>query len=78
MTGDNLQAAKLQASAAITRAVAALEAGLSCNTPSQSDAGVTHAKEALQAIEVQKLMILCRAILLELDVDSYLGQHVCQ
>ncbi|KAL0042551.1 hypothetical protein WJX79_003322 [Trebouxia sp. C0005] len=42
-----------QASAAITRAVAALEAGLSCNTPSQSDAGVTHAKEALQAIEDQ-------------------------
>ncbi|KAA6417398.1 MAG: cell division-associated BIMB-like, partial [Trebouxia sp. A1-2] len=41
------------ASAAITRAVAALEAGLSCNTPSQSDAGVTHAKEALQAIEDQ-------------------------
>jgi len=33
------QAATLQASGTIIRAVAALEAGLFCNTPSQSDAG---------------------------------------
>ncbi len=57
MTRADSQAATLQASATITRAVAALEAGLFCNTPSQSDAGVAHAKEALQEIEVQTLML---------------------
>lgn len=51
------QAATLQASGTIIRAVAALEAGLFCNTPSQSDAGATHAKEAFQEIEVQTLML---------------------
>ena len=57
MTTTDSQAATLQASAAITRAVAALEAGLFCNTPSQSDAGATHAEDALQEIEVQTLML---------------------
>ena len=55
MTRADSRAANLQASAAITKAVAALEAGLSCNTPRQSDE--PHPKEALQEIEVQTLML---------------------
>ncbi len=57
MTTTDSQAATLQASVAITRAVAALEAGLFCNTPSQSDASAAHPKEALQEVEVQILML---------------------